>query len=205
MTSSRVTVSPSRRLPGIPGFCCSTRDGHSMLEGGRSAVTFLRRLRRLALPVLPQVLEDCLTACRDADAVLHSLLAFPGHDVAEYYDIPAIPLLLQPAIRTRAFPSITLPSGLPLGGRLNWYSHVAVENLFWQVIRPFVNEWRLNRLGLPRLTMRGWVEKQYHRQLPMLLGFSPHVVPRPADWHANMVVTRLLAARGEALVPATRS
>ena len=180
---------PFAPIAGDPRLLLQSRDGHSMLAGGRSAVTFLRNLRRMALPILPQVFDDCLSACRDADAVLHSLLAFPGHDVAEFLGVPSIPLLLQPVARTHAFPTITVPSRLRLGGSFNWATHVAVENLFWQVIRPHLNAWRVSVLGLPRLRQRGWVVRQYHEHSPLLFGFSHLVVARPADWHENMIVS----------------
>jgi UDP:flavonoid glycosyltransferase YjiC (YdhE family) len=52
------------------------------------------------------------------------------------------------------------------------------------VLRPEIDRWRVETLGLPRAGPRG-----PRRRSPVLCGFSGAVVPRPPDWPARVHVT----------------
>ena len=177
-----------RPVAGDPREILQKAEGQTLLAGGRSFLRFLWNLRQIARPYAGAVLADSLAACADADLIIYGVLAFTGYHLGEYLGVPALPALLQPAGRTRAFPVISLPAGTNLGGPLNYLSHALAEQFFWQAGRPVINPWR-QQLGLRRLPLIGPYRRYYQAQRPFLYGFSPLVVPKPADWYEAMSVT----------------
>jgi UDP:flavonoid glycosyltransferase YjiC (YdhE family) len=127
--------------------------------------------------------NDALEACRGTDAVLYSFMGASAYHIAEKLDIPSIFALLQPFSRSRMMPSMIAPE-LPLGGGYNMLTHWISEQLIWQMLRPIINRWRRKSLGLPAMPWRGPFDHLYEQEMPYLYGFSPSVVPRPADWPA---------------------
>ncbi|MBP8950704.1 MAG: glycosyltransferase family 1 protein, partial [Candidatus Promineofilum sp.] len=71
----------------------------------------------------------------------------------------------------------------------NRLSHRLVRQVMWQGSRAADNVARQQVLDLPAAPLTGPFGSALLRQLPVLYGFSPAVVPRPADWDANIHVT----------------
>jgi UDP:flavonoid glycosyltransferase YjiC (YdhE family) len=81
-----------------------------------------------------------------------------------------------------------LPIQRNLGGPLNRLTHVVFDTVLWLPVRRVVNKWRKEQLRLPPLGTN--YPRQYRQQqAPILYGFSPHVVPKPADWGDHVQVT----------------
>jgi UDP:flavonoid glycosyltransferase YjiC (YdhE family) len=97
--------------------------------------------------------------------------------------------LLQPLTPTRAFPAMGAPPRLALGGWVNRLTHHLAEQLLWQPIRRRVNRWRRDALGLPDEARLGPGARMRRLGVPVLYGFSRHVVPPPADWPPSVHVT----------------
>ena len=151
----------------------------------RNMLRFAREMRRVATPLVEQMLADFWHACQGADAVIFSLVGLASWHVAERLGVPRAAAFLQPVTRTRAFPTIGLPAALPLGrfgAAFNWATHVVAEQLMWQPVRSRVNRWRSATLGLPALSLEGPFRAMERQRVPVLYGFSPTVVPKPADW-----------------------
>ena len=175
-------------LPGDPREVLRTEQAHELLSTGASVVRFARRF----LGVLEPWFEDLAAATeplvRRADVAGYSPLAFTVWHQAQAFGVATALTALQPFARTRAFS--TVPGGGADRGRLwNLASHVLTEQLFWQPLRRPVNRWRVEALGLDPLPHAG-----PHRQLaesgdPQLYGFSPSLVPPPADWPDTIHVT----------------
>jgi sterol 3beta-glucosyltransferase len=89
----------------------------------------------------------------------------------------------QPSRATRTFPHPLVRHALGA----NRLSFAAVDQLGWQLLRPFVNPWRREVLGLPKLPLRGPMRRV--RDVPALCCFSEAVVPRPPDWPPNVHLT----------------
>ena len=71
---------------------------------------------------------------------------------------------------------------LRLGPAWNRLTHEITGQLFWAADRPYINGWRVGELGLPPLPwLRGyrWARRA---RIPLLFGYSPAVLPHPADW-----------------------
>jgi sterol 3beta-glucosyltransferase len=98
--------------------------------------------------------------------------------------VPCLRCLLQPLTPTRDFPSPLLPFKFSLGGWYNRLTHLAVEQAIWLSWRGAINHWRHDTL---HTRSAGWFIKNDH--LSTLYGFSPIVVPRPADWPSNQFIT----------------
>jgi sterol 3beta-glucosyltransferase len=176
-------------LQGNPRKALESDEGRAWLETANNPVTFFRRLRRLAEPALEQLLVEIRSACQDTDAILFSPLSSPAAHVAEKLKIPAYAAYLQPNTPTRAFPSPTAYAGPNLGGAFNWLSQVAVEQLAWQMLfRSRINRWRTESLELPPVSIWG-PYRQLRGRAPHLYGYSPTVLPKPADWGPCVHVT----------------
>ncbi len=81
----------------------------------------------------------------------------------------------------------------PLKKVINYASYLIVELLYWQRHREQINQFRTETLKLPPLPylgrrFRGRTPANVAR-IPVLYGFSSHVIPRPKDWSAWVHVT----------------
>lgn len=165
-----------------------------LARGGVQPASLLRLLGGSVEPLLEKNFAECLQACRDADVVIYSQIAFFGQQVAEALELPAIGAGLQPILsRTSRFPSAILPVGPGLEGALsrpyNRISYAAAEQLLWQPLRGSVNRARQNVLGLAPLSFGGPFRRFREEGWPVLYGWSPSLLPKPPDWPANLSVT----------------
>jgi UDP:flavonoid glycosyltransferase YjiC (YdhE family) len=63
------------------------------------------------------------------------------------------------------------------------------EQMAWQMFRTVINRWRKQTLSLPSLRLAGYFDQLGTTRIPILNGFSQHVVQRPADWSGHIHVT----------------
>jgi UDP:flavonoid glycosyltransferase YjiC (YdhE family) len=89
-----------------------------------------------------------------------------------------IAALLQPASKTRAGAALTNPfvqgnSILNLGA--SWFYQSLLWYLFSPVVKPAREQWQLPPYHAAQF-------RQMLNQLPIVYGFSEHIIPRPADW-----------------------
>jgi UDP:flavonoid glycosyltransferase YjiC (YdhE family) len=155
------------------------------LKTGANVIRMTFGFRKMVESVLAEMLESALDACSGSDALLYGLMGIPAYHLADKWNIPRFPMLLQPTTRTGEFPSLDFPN-LALGpgyNKLTWYLG---EQLFWVMLGQFANQWRHTALGLPSLTAKGQHDRLYRQRLPFTYGISEHVLPRPKDypaWH----------------------
>lgn len=178
-----------RPVAGDPRGMIHSEAGQRWLASGRNLLAFVREMRRLAEPYVEPMLADYAAAVADADVVLCGALAVPAWHAAERRGVPVAMALLQPLTPTAAFPAMGAPPRLALGGWANRLTHHLAEQLLWQPIRGRVNRWRRDALGLPDESRLGPGRRMRRVQLPILYGFSHHVVPRPADWGPQVHLT----------------
>ncbi len=124
----------------------------------------------------------------ETDLILNQLPAgLYGFDLAEKYHVPMALVAVIPLARTQAFPLMGFPR-LPLPGYNKATYHVG-EQMAWQMFRAVINRWRTQTLRLPPQPLKGYFGQLGTRQIPILNGFSPHVVPRPVDWGEHIHLT----------------
>jgi sterol 3beta-glucosyltransferase len=142
-----------------------------------------------ALPLASRVMADAFQACQGADAIIHSLLMTTvGHEAARRMDCPDFSALVFAVFApTAAFPCPGFPQ-LPLGPVYNRLTHQLLIQLFWRGGGMAYGWLRRRDRTLPRLS--GWpFRRSNERPTPILYGFSPNVIPKPADWGDHVHVT----------------
>ncbi|MFE4515815.1 glycosyltransferase [Kitasatospora sp. NPDC056783] len=180
--SVRATGLEFRPLPVDPRAELASTEGQRLLRAGKGpgALLQLLRLARRFMPALGDGIADATAL--GADLLLTTNSTSPlGQVVAEAADIPSIGVFLQPLAPTREFPpAVTGIRSLgPVGNLLAGHATQASTD---QLFAPAVHGLR-RRLGLPPAGVA-----RDRRNHPVLHGFSPLVVPRPADWHPGLDV-----------------
>ncbi len=166
-----------------------------VVEAGLNPVRFMRCLREIYEPIMAANFEETLLMCKDADAILYTPVGFSGFMVAEALGTPAVGAGLQPLFsRTRYFPSSMAPlpvspGGKGSGGLYNLLSYAFPEQYFWQMFRGAVNRLRREKLGLRPVPVSGPFRQMRAKRMPVLYGYSPSVIPHPADWGGHLHTT----------------
>ncbi len=162
-----------------------------VMGSGQNLIRFTRNLHAMFRALMDTFLEDCQRGCQGAQAIIFSTLGFPAFHIAEAMSVPAFAAFLQPQTRTSAFPApfVSAPRWLRKVGPFNRLTYVFMELLTWQLMRQEINRWRVETLGLAPLPRSGPYRRMYRGKMPVLYGFSQHVVPRPRDWPETMHVT----------------
>jgi sterol 3beta-glucosyltransferase len=124
----------------------------------------------------------------ETDLMINQLpLGLYGFDLAEKYGIPMVLAAVFPLARTQDFPLMGFPK-LPLPG-YNKTTYYLGGLMAWQMFRLVINRWRTQTLNLAPLPFNGYLEKLEQQSIPLLNGFSQHVVPRPEDWNEDVHIT----------------
>ncbi len=132
--------------------------------------------------------EAILAAARaGADLLLLNAATAPlGIHVAEGLGLPSMGVYLAPPGPTREFPPVYIAGNLgALGNRAAWRVVDGMADAFL-VSKPAR---RLRaELGLAPVTPRALRKRQAGEAWPIACGFSPAVVPQPADWRPGIEV-----------------
>lgn len=118
--------------------------------------------------------------------LLPPLAELVGHPLAEAKGIPALGVRLQPISATTAYPPTVLGSWSAgaVGNRVAaGFGTWAFDRLYGGVVAGFRRE-----LGLPSTSVRALRRRRTQANWPILHGYSPSVLPRPADWRAGLEV-----------------
>lgn len=141
-------------------------------------------LMKKSKSIVTDFLREMYNATKGMDAVIASMILYGAYDGAEKQGIPCFYGLLNPAVPTREFPSVMTPHIPPY---LNKLSHICLEKGFWLFFKKACNRLRKTEWSLPKLTVCP-AKIIRTRNLPILLGFSKAIVPKPTDW-ANEIIT----------------
>ncbi|KAH3680236.1 hypothetical protein WICMUC_000417 [Wickerhamomyces mucosus] len=132
-----------------------------------------------------ELLYSSWDACQDTEILIESPSAMAGIHIAEALGIPYFRAFTMPWTRTRAYPHAFIVPDQKKGGSYNYLTHVLFENIFWKGISGQVNEWRKNKLGLPKTNL----DLLQQNKVPFLYNVSPSVVPPPVDYNDWVKVT----------------
>ncbi len=135
--------------------------------------------------------QDGLAACQGMELLVAGIGGlYVGLALAEKLDIPLLQAYMVPFTPTTAFPGALLPQSPPrLGGALNRLSHQLTQQMMWQGFRGADQRVRQDVLDLPATPFFGPYNSTRLRDTPVLYGFSPSILPKPADWDAQTYVT----------------
>nr|WP_062332693.1 glycosyltransferase [Herbidospora sakaeratensis] len=125
-----------------------------------------------------------------ADLLLTGVAGTPARHVAEAMGVPSMGVHLQPIDPTGDFPPVMSVFQRSLG---RWANRRAARLAFEvPAAGPLITglSTRIRtRLGLPPMTPRALHLRRETTRWPVFHGFSPLVVPRPADWRPGLEIT----------------
>ncbi len=154
---------------------------------GLNPLRTMQEVIEYAFPLGLQVMAQCREACADADAIITSfLLTVAAHEIALERGIPEIFAQMYPLfVPTGEFPALLFPRLPVFTAAANRLTHHLYTALFRGSNRLSYGLLRRRYPELPPL--HGW---PFDSPTPPLtvIGCSPQVIPRPADWppHAHM-------------------
>jgi UDP:flavonoid glycosyltransferase YjiC (YdhE family) len=176
-------------LPGDGREIMGTQGGVALAESGRSVLRAWRAIMR-SFGAAARSYTRALSALGPTDAILTQL---PGAlfavDLAEERGLSLLMAAVMPLTRTRAFPMMAFPSPSIPVPLYNMLTYRIAEQLLWQAFRHTVNRWRRQELGLAPWPLHGYYRQLESRGVPVLNGFSAHVVARPPDWGEHVHIT----------------
>lgn len=162
--------------------------GQAMLKS-RNPLYLIQQYARMVQPLVVQAMSDSWAACQDSDAIICTATGIWAYDIAEALGIPCFfaSLMPQSANPDFAYPSVS-PS-LRLGRFFNQLSYPLLMEAFGLVFHQPINQFRRSQLHLPTLPF-GTIYRRIDRaSTPVIYGYSPLVVPRPANWSDRLQVT----------------
>jgi UDP:flavonoid glycosyltransferase YjiC (YdhE family) len=174
-------------LPGDVRVAQASPRGRALYRHG-TGWRGLGSLARLARQQVWQLADGMLAVAEHgADVLLLSTTTAPlGFQVAQALGVPSLGLFLQPVDPTGEFPPVV--AGIRGMGRAG---NRAAANLARTMARRVYDRPARQlraRLGLPPLPLAALDHEQRMADWPILHGYSPTVVPRPADWRPGLEV-----------------
>ncbi len=158
---------------------------------GHNPIRLFKWIKRNLKPVAHQYVVDIKQACQGSDGILYSTLAFLSYHVAEALQIPSVAAFLQPFTPTRAFSNPVaseIPRWLPFQGEFNWLSFRLNNLLSYRMFKGIADDCRREILNLPPVPWRVYQSLDLS-EMPIIYGYSPHVIPKPTDWDSHKHVT----------------
>ncbi|WP_159704510.1 glycosyltransferase [Arthrobacter sp. 18067] len=140
---------------------------------------------------LSEYMDDAATGTLAAaeagtDVILANSVAPYAYDIAEAFGIPAIGAHLQPTEPSAAYPPVLMNSARSLGA---WGNKIIGERAAAGPAPYDAPSARLRKsLGLGKQSRASGERRRRKAQATILHGISPSVLPRPADWHAGLIM-----------------
>jgi sterol 3beta-glucosyltransferase len=156
---------------------------------GITPVTLLA-LWREVIPALRRALlastHEVADAARGADLLIaHGFTVPLAYSIHQHVQIPLMLSIAAPVVSTRQF-SMFPP--IPFGNRFyNPLSHELLVRLVLSYMIAPMNTYR-REVGLPKLSAGKAAHLLSRAQIPVVMHYSPHLLPTPADWPANVHV-----------------
>lgn len=169
-------------LPGEFLALLDTPEGKAAVAGGEGFSAGMKLLKHVR-PLMRTLLDAEWRAARAfaPDVIVHHPKSLASPHIAARLGIPAVLASPLPGFTpTAAFPSPLLPYRNL--GPLNRLSHQLAIRGGGVLFGKLIAGWRAETLGLP-------AKGATASPAATLYAYSPHVVPRPADWRPDVAVT----------------
>ena len=137
---------------------------------------------------LQNLMNSCMNACQNTEAIIYSQLILSGYHIAEKLGVPGYASHVTPQGKTSDFAHPFYTSNIDNIGIYNWLTHFCEEQYRWRFTSNYINRWRQQTLELPPISFVGF-QPQNQPQMPVLYCYSPSVVPKPSDWSEWAYVT----------------
>jgi sterol 3beta-glucosyltransferase len=164
--------------------------GQALAESGRSVIRMVVAVMRSFGAMARDYARDLSPlALLDTDLIVSQTPGgLYGYDLAEKQGVPLVAASVIPLVPTAAEPMLAFPTWPSFLPGYNLWTHWMAYQLVWQAFRPTISRWRREALGLEKAPFWG-IFRQTQRAIPVLNGFSAHVVTRPPDWGEHVQVT----------------
>lgn len=181
---------------GINYFCITpdftqvmgSETGLRMNTAGENALLYLDCMVKIAQTFLDQLKAEAWKACQGTDAIVFNPFSQIGHLIGKKLNIPTWSTWIYPIGRTRYFPLVGTPTWLSLGKAYNRSTYFIYELIGKYYFQSLFEDWR-QWLNLKPMPFMGYFEELFRDQVPLLYGYSEHVIPKPPDWPAWYSVT----------------
>ncbi|MEE9552817.1 MAG: glycosyltransferase [candidate division Zixibacteria bacterium] len=179
-------------LEGNPQEVLENEAGRKWLETGKriNPIVFMKRMMDAAKSIMPRLLDDAIEACKGADLIMtHGLAGLAAISIGEKFKVKVLPAYLQHVHPAKIYPSPMATPIPKLGSYYNLMTYFLAAQGYWQLMRPHINRWRDESLGLPPFSFKGPLTRQSARDYRFLYGFSPNVLPKAPEWGDNIHIT----------------
>lgn len=161
----------------------ASEGGRDWVEKGHNPVLQLRIMRQLLDKHGMQIAQDAWAACQGSDLIISSFTSdvYAGA-MAQKLGIAHVSAPFQPTLVSTRDGRVLLNAPLPNRvSRINdWFGKLFLEPAAWSLYGDIANRVRTEMLGLPAQTRQE--NQAERREMTIIHGYSPHVVPHPADW-----------------------
>ncbi len=134
---------------------------------------------------LSKSLEICFNS--NIDALIYTPPFIVGSHLAEKVKVPFFPVIFEPIIKTKDFPSPHQPILNKKFELFNKFSYLLTDYLFWNRMKDKINKLRKDILDLPPLTTNPY-KNLVKNKVPYIACYSRTLVPKPADWYDEINV-----------------
>lgn len=162
-----------------------------IFKSGKNIFQFSKYIKEQYKKIGRRHFEEVLEALDNVDVILFSPLASAAFHIAELKKIPCIGAYLQPVTPTKEFGPMFIPelsSWIPFRGFINRWSFRLNNKIYFYLIKDVMNECRREILKLEPLPWKVYSNADLS-DMPILYGYSEHIIPRPVDWKENVYVT----------------
>jgi sterol 3beta-glucosyltransferase len=179
--------------------------GNEWAEIGNQPLKQMRLMKRMLDQYGLAMMQDAWQGCQGSDLIISSFTSMGyAPAIARALRAGHVIILLQPP--TLATRSGAATVSAPLPRRDSWVNYLfgkwVLEQAVWWTSGTVINRFRRETLGLPAQSARenaaDW------QRLPVLLGYSPYVVPPPPDWPPNVHTTGYWFLDDDGWTPPTR-
>lgn len=173
-------------VPGNVQAIAQSPELSALLEKGKF-LAIMKIMGEEAKKASVNMAQVALSACQDVDLILGGLGGLEnGIAIGEKLNIPIIPAYLLPFTPTKEFPSVLTPK---IPKQLNKLSHSLARQIMWQNLRKADEVARKEVLDTTSAPIFGPYKSKVLQNMPTLYAVSPSVIPQPADWDKNKVIT----------------
>lgn len=152
-------------------------------NAGTHPVRMVSAIRDYVFEIAPNVVRGIQSVLNGADLLVHSFLFTSGaHTFAREMDIPDVSVQTFPMFApTRAFPNVAM-AGIPPGS-LSYFSHWFATQIFWYGgNQGYYNLRKKFPADFPNKLYWPFRNADAHPPSPLIMAYSPTVLPRPVDW-----------------------
>ena len=164
----------------------ASEGGRDWVEKGHNPVLQLRIMGQLLAKHGMQIASDAWEACQGSDLIVSSFTSdVYAVGMAQKLGVPHVSAPLQPTLFTSKDGRSLLNAPFP--NRTSWINYwfgkFFIETAAWSLYGDIANRVRTEMLDMPAQTRAE--NREDRRKMTIIHGYSPSVVPHPADWPAN--------------------